>query len=65
MTSFIFVECVHYAFRRLGKDVTDSELKILNEINKSQGKKVSSVYNYLINALNKIKEGVELRKLCW
>lgn len=60
-TQSVPIECVHYAFRRLGKDVTDSELKILNEMNKSQGKKVSSVYNYLINALNKIKEGVELR----
>lgn len=65
MTSFIFVECVQYAFRRLAKDVTVSELKILNEMIKSQGKKVSSVYNYLIDTLNKQKEGVELGKLCW
>lgn len=63
MTSFIFVECVQYAFRRLDKDVTGSELKILNEMTNSQGKKDSSVYNYLINTLNKQKEGVELRKL--
>lgn len=59
-TQSVRIECVEYAFRRLGKDVTDSELKILNEMNKSQGKKFSSVYHYLINTLNKRKEGVEL-----
>lgn len=58
-------ECVDNVFRRLSKDVSDSELMTLNKLNRHHGKhslkKANSTYEYLLNIWNDQKQAVDLR----
>lgn len=65
---FSFLECVDNVLRRLGKDISDSELMTLNKLNRHQlGKhnrqRETSAYDYLVNIWNDQKHPVNLRKL--
>lgn len=59
-------ECVDNVLRRLGKDISDSELMTLNKLNRHQlGKhnrqRETSAYDYLVNIWNDQKHPVNLR----
>lgn len=57
-------ECVDFVFRQLSKDVSESDLKILNKLYSGQGKhnrqKASSAYEYLYNIWTDQNQAVEL-----
>lgn len=59
-------ECVDNVFRRLSKDVSDSELMTLNKLNrhhlgKHNRQRATSAYDYLLNIWNDQKHPVNLR----
>lgn len=65
---YSFLECVDNVFRRLSKDVSDSELVTLNKLNrhhlgKHNRQRATSAYDYLLNIWNDQKQPVNLRKL--